>query len=99
MKRAWILIAATAALLACNKSDKSEATPAASATAVASAESAASAAPTAAAVATKPTLNAQGDIVDPTLPAAAEAENTSDITAGTYKKDLDSLNKEIADLK
>lgn len=96
MKRAWILIAATAALVACNKSDKADTTPAASTTAAASA---APPAPTAAAVATKPTFNAQGDVVDPTLPAPADAENTSDITASTYKKDLDSMNKEIADLK
>lgn len=92
MNRGWILVVAASALVACNKPDSSGANPAAS-------TPASSAAPSAAALAMQPPVNAQGDVVDPTLPSAAEAESTNDITASTYKKDLDGLDKEIAGLK
>jgi hypothetical protein len=97
MNRGWILAAFLGSLVACNK-PSADAPPAASAASSSTAAlPAASAAPSPAAAADQPAANAQAEGVDPSV--APAVEDTSDITAATYKKELDTLDKEIAALK
>jgi hypothetical protein len=95
MNRGWILAAVLGSLVACDK-PSADAPPTASA-ASSSTAAAASAAPSPAAAADQPAANAQAEGADPSV--APAAEDTSDITAATYKKELDTLDKEIAALK
>jgi hypothetical protein len=94
MNYRWLFLATAVSFVACNKSSDS-AGPAASAA------SSAETKPSNTAPAPQPVASAQaqGELAEPSLPSAEEAENTSDITASSYKKDLDGLEKEIIGLK
>ncbi|MGH7271337.1 MAG: hypothetical protein ACREJ3_12990 [Polyangiaceae bacterium] len=93
MRRSIAIAILGLALSACSKSDHSGAATSATASTPPETASAPATAPT------QPVVNASGDVVDPSLPAASESEDTSDITAASYKADLAALNQEIDGMK